>query len=112
MEQLQTLAPISKRLRRVKVETNGTAATRNGKVTNLSAARQAKRAEAEATYKAALELVKRIDHELTYGLRHYRTKAGRLLLHLDEVIEAILGDDLLLEPELDGTWEPVQEMVA
>jgi hypothetical protein len=42
----------------------------------------------------ALVLVIRIDADLTSGYRHYRNKAGRLLLTLDEVIRAILADEL------------------
>jgi len=50
----------------------------------------------EARYQAALELVERIDDDLTRGVRHYRTKGGALLGTLDEVIRAILSDDLLV----------------
>lgn len=46
------------------------------------------------TYQAALELVARIDEDLTRGVRHYRTKAGRLLTCLDEVIDAIIRGEL------------------
>lgn len=59
-----------------------------------------KKAEREATYQAALELLATIDADLTRGVRHYRTKAGELLTTLDEVVRAILGNDLLLEPEM------------
>ncbi len=48
----------------------------------------------EERYEAALKLVARIDEELTRGVRHYRTKAGALLGTLDEVIRAILEDQL------------------
>lgn len=48
----------------------------------------------EATYRAALELVARIDEDLTRGVRHYRTKAGVLLVKLDEVIQAIIDGSL------------------
>jgi hypothetical protein len=56
-------------------------------------------AEREETYYAALELVAQIDEALTRGTRHYRNKAGNLLNTLDEVINAILTDDLHV-PEL------------
>jgi len=56
-------------------------------------------AEQEATYYAALELVAEIDEGLTRGTRHYRNKAGALLTSLDQVINALLTDDLAL-PEL------------
>lgn len=48
-------------------------------------------------YYIILELVARIDEDLTRGVRHYRNKAGRLLTKLDEVVNAILNDDLLPE---------------
>lgn len=53
----------------------------------------------DATYRAALKLVAQIDKHLTRGTGHYRTKAGLLLEKLDQVINAILRDDLLIEPE-------------
>ena len=117
MEQLQTLVPPRKRTLRV---VEGEAPRSNGRVIDLNSARQNVRAKAEegdveqraATYQAALQLVERIDHELTYGLRHYRTKAGRLLTYLDEVVNAILSDDLLVEAQPRDTWEQVQELVA
>ena len=43
---------------------------------------------------AALELVERIDEDLTRGIRHYRTKQGKLLQTLDQVINAILANNL------------------
>lgn len=49
----------------------------------------------DATYHAALELVARIDEDLTKGTGHYYTKSGRLLNKLDEVIRAILQNELL-----------------
>jgi hypothetical protein len=52
--------------------------------------------EQEATYRAALELVARIDEDLTRGVRHYRTRAGVLLTCLDEVVAAILSGNLLV----------------
>ncbi|GAB4461999.1 MAG: hypothetical protein Kow0031_40820 [Anaerolineae bacterium] len=66
----------------------------------------------EAAYYAALELVARIDDELTRGVRHYRTTSGQLLNTLDEVIHAILTDTLEL-PEIQQV-EPVwrREMAA
>lgn len=47
-----------------------------------------------AAYYAAVELVARIDTDLTAGARHYRAKSGRLLTTLDEVINAILANEL------------------
>jgi hypothetical protein len=48
----------------------------------------------ERTYQAAVDLVKRIDDELARGVRHYRTKNGKLLTTLDQVVNAILNNDL------------------
>lgn len=45
-------------------------------------------------YLTALELVARIDEDLTRGVRHYRTRAGELLTTLDEVTRAILDGSL------------------
>jgi hypothetical protein len=67
--------------------------------------------EQDAAYYAAVELVARIDEELTRGVRHYRTKAGQLLTTLDEVINAILSDNLLVPEERDTVWTP-QELAA
>ena len=71
-------------------------------------------AEREATYQAALKLVARIDEDLTRGIRHYRNRAGLLLTTLDEVVRAILDNELLLpeEQSLEMIWAPVQELAA
>lgn len=45
---------------------------------------------------AALTLVQHIDHGIITGLKHYRTKKGRFLNTLNEVIVAITEDDLML----------------
>ncbi len=70
--------------------------------------------EQEATYYAALELVARIDEDLTRGIRHYRDKAGLLLATMDEVIRAILDDNLLVseEQETEMMWVTPQELAA
>jgi len=70
--------------------------------------------EREATYHAAVKLVARSDDALTRGTRHYRTKAGMLLKTLDEVVRAILNDDLLLPEEttVGVTWLAPQELAA
>lgn len=70
--------------------------------------------EQEETYYAALKLVAQIDEDLTRGVRHYRNRAGTLLTTLDEVVHAILADDLLLEEEFekDGLWYTPQELAA
>jgi hypothetical protein len=74
--------------------------------------KSSKSSEQEATYNAALELVARIDEDLTRGVRHYRTKAGVLLTTLDEVVRAILDDNLLTsEEQSDTLWVP-QELAA
>jgi hypothetical protein len=69
----------------------------------------------ESTYYAALELVAHIDETLSRGTRHYRNRAGELLTTLDEVVHAILDNDLQLpeaheEPEL--LWVAPQELAA
>jgi hypothetical protein len=46
-------------------------------------------------YLTALELVARIDEDLTRGRRHYRNRGGLLLTCLDEVVEAIIAGNLL-----------------
>lgn len=51
----------------------------------------------QTPYQVALDLVARIDHDLVRRTRHYRDKSGRLLTRLDEVIRAILDDDLAEE---------------
>lgn len=48
----------------------------------------------EATYKLALKLIRRIDADLTTGRGHYRNRAGKLLRTLDEVVSALVADDL------------------
>lgn len=71
--------------------------------------------EREATYQAALKLVARIDEDLTKGIRHYRNTAGVLLTTLDEVVRAILDDDLLPEAEpqrVERVWLTRQELAA
>ncbi len=61
-----------------------------------------RRSEAELAYEAALNLVAQIEEHLTYGTRHYRTKDGTLLHTLDQVVLAILTDNLWLhEADLD-----------
>lgn len=69
-------------------------------------------AEQEAAYYAALHLVDRIDEDLTRGTRHYRNKAGKLLQTLDEVIRAILNDDLQIKEEREPFWVAPQELAA
>lgn len=48
----------------------------------------------EAKYELALALVRAIDTHLKQGSRHYRNRSGRLLQSLDEVVAAILRNDL------------------
>jgi hypothetical protein len=68
--------------------------------------------ESDTAYYAALKLVARIDEDLTQGIRHYRSKAGVLLTTLDQVVNAILNDDLMLEmEEEEAVWIP-QELAA
>jgi len=55
--------------------------------------------EQEAAYEAALELVAQIDDHLTHGTKHYRTQSGELLRTLDQVVNAILDNNLASEVE-------------
>jgi len=48
-----------------------------------------------ARYIAALQLIDVIAHNQRIGRTHYRRNSGRLLTELDEVIVAILADDLM-----------------
>ena len=69
--------------------------------------------EKDATYNAALKLVAQIDEDLTKGIRHYRTKNGQLLTTLDQVVNAILEDNLLLpqvQQQAEAVW--MQELAA
>lgn len=68
--------------------------------------------EAEATYEAALQLVSLIDNDLAKGIRHYRDKSGHLLTSLEEVVNAILADNLLQEPAYQEVWEVRRELAA
>lgn len=51
----------------------------------------------EATYEAAFTLVQLIEEHLKDGTQHYRTKSGILLRTLDQVVNAILDDNLLID---------------
>ena len=53
--------------------------------------------DADARYAAALHLVQAIDGDLQKGTRHFHNSAGKLLLSLDEVVQAILNDDLVTD---------------
>lgn len=55
--------------------------------------------EMQTRYEAAFELVQLIDQHLTTGTQHYRTKSGTLLRTLDQVVNAILADNLFIEEE-------------
>lgn len=48
----------------------------------------------EEVYTRALHAVEAIDADLTSGRRHYRSRGGRLLTRLDEVVRAILDNEL------------------
>jgi len=47
-------------------------------------------------YKVAYDLVLTIEYTLQKSLYHWRTKSGQLLRTLDQVVNAILMDDLCL----------------
>lgn len=57
-------------------------------------ARRVDRATMSIRYDVAIEVILRIDAHLANGTQHYRNKAGRLLTTLDQVVGAILADDL------------------
>lgn len=86
--------------------------TQRSKNSRVELVKSSKTSEQEATYHAALELVARIDEDLTRGIRHYRTRAGVLLTTLDEVVRAILDDNLMLEDEAEMRWVAPQELAA
>jgi len=58
----------------------------------------------EDAYQSALELVQLIDAHLTNGTQHYRTKSGQLLRTLDQVVNAILADNLQIDAQNLG-WQ-------
>jgi len=60
--------------------------------------------EQAAVYAAALQLIEHIDENLATGRCHYRTKSGKLLRTLDEVVRAILADNLMLESDA-AVWQ-------
>ena len=51
--------------------------------------------EESAAYYAALELVEQIEQNLQSGAHHYWDKQGRLLRTLNQVVDAILADELM-----------------
>ncbi|MGC8880416.1 MAG: hypothetical protein ACP5R2_14465 [Anaerolineae bacterium] len=75
--------------------------------------------DADARYAAALRLVQAIDQDLQKGTRHYYDASGKLLVSLDEVVQAILNDTLVVDkspqflPE-EGVvnWSAVGEIIA
>lgn len=50
-------------------------------------------------YSYSLEIVEKIDRNLESGRQHYRNRAGDLLTTLDQVISAIINDDLAIHKE-------------
>jgi hypothetical protein len=75
--------------------------------------------DADARYAAALRLVQAIDHDLQKGTRHYYDATGKLLVSLDEVVQAILNDKLVVDRpprflrEQDiVSWPAIGELVA
>ena len=61
----------------------------------------------EVVYPAALALVTVIDANLKFNTQHYRTRSGRLLRTLDQVVNAILADDLVVG---DDALDPARPM--
>jgi len=75
--------------------------------------------DADARYAAALRLVQAIDRDLQKGTRHYYDASGKLLVSLDEVVQAILNDTLVVDksPQLlpeEGmvNWSAIGEIIA
>jgi len=75
--------------------------------------------DADARYAAALRLVQLIDRDLQKGTRHYYDASGKLLVSLDEVVQAILNDTLVVDKpprflsEQDVVnWSAVGEVVV
>jgi hypothetical protein len=75
--------------------------------------------DADVCYAAALRLVEDIDRDLQKGTRHFYDVTGKLLLSLDEVVQAILTDSLVVDrPSIQlrdqdvAQWPAVGEMVA
>jgi hypothetical protein len=74
--------------------------------------------DADARYAAALKLVQTIDRDLQKGTRHYYDSRGQLLSTLDEVIHAMLTDNLAFGKPAGYTqkeavpWSPVGELAA
>ena len=78
-----------------------TKARRNGFRPKLIKGHSTEQAQA---YETALLLVRHIDATLTAGTCHYRTKSGHLLRTLDEVVNAILADNLIWDTD-SPAWE-------
>ena len=45
----------------------------------------------------AMKFAERVDDDLSRGVRHYWTKRGVFLTTLDEVVRAVLNDELLAQ---------------
>ncbi len=93
--------------------------TREPKVSRNGRSGQGHTDEADARYAAALKLVQVIDHNLRNGTQHYYNTQGRLLRTLDEVINAVLTDNLApskpskYPQEAEAVqWVPINELVA
>ena len=72
----------------------------------------------DARYAAALKLVQMIDRDLQKGTRHYYDTRGQLLSTLDEVIQAMLTDNLAFSKPAKYSqketvpWSAVGELAA
>jgi hypothetical protein len=95
--------------------------SRNGRGRHIESRRPApvQVDDADARYDAALRLVQAIDRDLQKGTRHYYDVSGKLLVSLDEVVQAILNDNLLvdrpprfLRDQNLTSWPAVGELVA
>lgn len=105
----------------VSVTRQSTVRSRNGRGRHVESARlpQVTVDDADARYDAALRLVQAIDRDLQKGTRHYYDASGKLLVSLDEVVQAILNDNLVvdrpprfLQDQNRNHWRAVGELVA
>ena len=55
----------------------------------------------EMEYRQMVEVMASVDHHLEQGTRHYRDVEGRLLMELEQVVEALLADRLAADQETE-----------
>jgi hypothetical protein len=94
-------------------------ASRNGHSSKRQRVSRPHGDDADARYAAALKLVQAIDRNLRNGTCHYYDTHGKLLNTLDEVIHAVLTDNLAADkpnrrPQEEEVldWVPAGQLVA